>query len=281
MTVAGRGMKPGMQLGGERMDEALVLRIAAAAGVPEPTAAQRASGWSLAGEVWRVRAPGQEYALRLYADGHEVSMQAESAILRATQECGLPVPGVRAAGTHEGRAYLLTDWCTGETVLEALSRLPQAAELLGRSFGRAHADVHRIQVPAGLRQAGAAGDRLLHLDFHLLNVLTDGRSVTAILDWENARAGDPREDVARTVSVIQIHAPQMAGGGAGRLALRSFLHGYFDGYRDLGGWALEGMAPYYAWAGEFAVRDLAPKAGGTILRRAERWARWWRHRARA
>src|SRR5438132_39917 len=44
----------------------------------------------------------------------------------------------------------------------------------------------------------APGAALLHLDYHLLNVMTDRSRVTGVLDWTNARAGDPRADLART-----------------------------------------------------------------------------------
>jgi len=43
-----------------------------------------------------------------------------------------------------------------------------------------------------LRQLPSKEVALLHLDYHLLNVLTDGKQITGIVDWTNAHAGDPR-----------------------------------------------------------------------------------------
>jgi aminoglycoside phosphotransferase (APT) family kinase protein len=42
----------------------------------------------------------------------------------------------------------------------------------------------------------------MHLDYHLLNVMTDGSSVISVIDWENVRLDDARLDVARTLSIL-------------------------------------------------------------------------------
>src|SRR5262249_57263606 len=100
---------------------------------------------------------------------------------------------------------------------------------LGVAFGRAHSRLREVAAPAPLRAAPEdwiawAGpdepalaerlravrrrdDRLLHLDYHPLNVMVDGGRVTGVLDWANALAGDPRADLARHVTILPLVTP--------------------------------------------------------------------------
>jgi aminoglycoside phosphotransferase (APT) family kinase protein len=45
---------------------------------------------------------------------------------------------------------------------------------------------------------------VLHLDYHPLNVLTDGREITCVLDWANVAIGDRRADLARTITLLRL-----------------------------------------------------------------------------
>ena len=60
-------------------------------------------------------------------------------------------------------------------------------------------------------------ERLLHLDFHPDNVLLSGRG-PVVIDWANARAGEPALDVAMTWVICAT-----SGGAAGRVFTRYFL----------------------------------------------------------
>src|SRR4030042_1376357 len=54
---------------------------------------------------------------------------------------------------------------------------------------------------------GAAGlncGTFVHMDFHPLNVLSDGRNITGVVDWTNAAAGDARADLAWTVTLLRM-----------------------------------------------------------------------------
>lgn len=52
---------------------------------------------------------------------------------------------------------------------------------------------------------------LIHGDFHPGNVLSDGRRVTAVIDWEEAALGDPRIDVALMEAMLRRHSADLAG----------------------------------------------------------------------
>ncbi len=43
---------------------------------------------------------------------------------------------------------------------------------------------------------------LLHLDYHPLNVLTDGKTIVGVIDWENVRLSDARLGVVRSLSIL-------------------------------------------------------------------------------
>ena len=220
----------------------------------------------------------------------------------------VPVPQIHAIGSWREHPALLIAWCPGRLLADELAARPWRAWALGVEFGRVQAAIHALPVPAALRdhpvpwEAWAGPDAalrerleairprpavLLHLDYHPLNVLVDGGRVAGVLDWANARAGDPRADLARTASILRL-AP-LPGGAAGRAAWavrRVLAAGWRRGYRQDAGSADE-MAPFYAWAGAVMERDLAPRVGRpdlpwltpAYLARVHRWAVAWQARA--
>ncbi len=117
----------------------------------------------------------------------------------------------------------------------------------------------------------------MHLDFHPLNVMTDGERITAVLDWANARAGDPRADLARAISIIRLDA-----GGAppeARPILRAFERGLRAGY-ELAAGPLVDMQLFHVWAGRAMLHDLAPRLATNPAQaaRIRRWIRLWERR---
>jgi hypothetical protein len=184
---------------------------------------------------------------------------------------------------------------------EELRARPWRAWKLGVRFGRMQAAIHAVPAPGALRRypdswiawAGPAAeplqarlraadhraDALLHLDYHPLNVMTDGTRVTGVLDWTNARAGDPRADAARTVTILRV---DVKGGGASLVLERGvrwlFEQGWRHGYTRAAG-PLGDLTPFYAWAGAVMGRDLAHKRGPRELARIHRWTTTWNRRA--
>ena len=232
--------------------------------------------------------------------------------MTAARAHGLPVPEVLAQGVWQERPVVLLSWCPGKTLAAALQARPWTAWMLGRAFGEMQARIHAVPAPPELaasphdwiRWAGAeAGPledrlqtlapippRLLHLDYHPLNVLTDGAQITAVLDWTNTRAGDPRADFARTHTILRVQPlePEPMRVPT-RLVLWLLSLGWRRGYEAVAGRLTdEGMAPFYAWAGLLMVKDLTPKIGrpGIWLRESDlggvrRWASIWQRRSAA
>jgi aminoglycoside phosphotransferase (APT) family kinase protein len=251
--------------------------------------------------IWRVAYGQQLYALRVFRAEQAASYQREIAAMRAAHNGGLLIPAIHAAGSWHDRPALLLSWCAGEPLLHALQRHPERLWSLGTQFGRMQAAIHAIapapapELPpddwiawAGadesalqtrLRAVAAGAMQLLHLDYHPLNVMTDGRQMTAVLDWANARVGDPRADVARSYSILAIDPnwPRQPHIAIFRQILaRAWRRGYQQAAGPLGD-----MALFYAWAGAVMLRDLAPRAArsGLQLDRVRRWMNGWKRRA--
>ena len=53
------------------------------------------------------------------------------------------------------------------------------------------------------------GDRLCHGDFHPLNILGDTLD-PVVIDWLDARRGDPVADVCRSYLLLKLHAAENA-----------------------------------------------------------------------
>jgi aminoglycoside phosphotransferase (APT) family kinase protein len=258
--------------------------------------------------VWRVEAEGGPYALRFFAPGREQIGRHEAEVMRAARTGGVPAPRVLAEEFLDGRAVMLMTWCPGRPVAAELQRRPWRAYPLGVLFGRCQARLNALPAPGALRgperswlawlppeegalRAGLARlphreDRLLHLDYHPLNVLTDGRRITGIVDWTNARSGDPRADIARTLTILRLDIePAGVPRPVIRAVVRAFELGWRRGYAQVAGREGEGMAPYNAWAGAVMERDLLPRLdvpGGLSpgqMARIRVWTRAWTIRA--
>jgi aminoglycoside phosphotransferase (APT) family kinase protein len=242
--------------------------------------------------VWRLERGGRKYALRVFRPGQSTTLQRELLALGAARGGGVPVPRVLAIGTYDERPTLLTEWRAGRPLLDEIRERPRHLLRLAVEFGRWHAAIHRAAAPVSLRAnwigwagplepglkahlerlSAGAPNRLLHLDYHPLNVLVHEQKVSAVLDWTNAHAGDPRADFARTVSILRVSPPR--GGALERLARVLLEIGWRVGYGPLG----EDMAPFYAWAGAAMQHDLAGRFSPAELAHVDRWTTQWMRR---
>lgn len=218
--------------------------------------------------LWRVDTPSVSYALRVMRPEQSRVAGYEAAAMRAAHAAGVVVPRVHAEATYDGRPAMLVEWCPGRTVAAELAARPWRVWALGRMLGRAHARLNAVAAPADLPErwpawsgdpanaAGLpAGDRLLHLDFHPLNVMTDGRAITAVIDWTNTSTGDPRADFARSLAILLV-APTSPDIPAAFAVLRRVLAAaYQSGYGRL-----EGVSPFHRWAGAGMLREMAQRA---------------------
>ena len=256
--------------------------------------------------LWRVERGRDVFALRVFRPEQASVCRREAAAMAAVAG-RVPVPRVAAAGAWQDRPALLLSWCQGETLAAALGREPWRLWALGRRWGRALALIHQVRAPDAVKEhpvdwiaqagsdgealrprlaaAGLRSDALLHLDYHPLNVLVADGRVSAVLDWANVRAGDPRADVARTVAISRLSPLPPSVTRPARPVMRALEAAFLFGYRQVAG-PLDDLAPFHAWAGAFMVRDLAPRAnaaGGWLrdadLDPARRWAAHWSQRA--
>ena len=264
-------------------------------------------GWDTA--LWKVRRGDQSFALRVFRTDQVETCQRELRLMRLAASAGVPVPTVHAVGAWNDRPALLLSWCDGRPLLDEARDRPDQLWRLGVEFGRCQARIHQIKVPAQPgeepeRWIGWAGpderilrerlqtiprlsDRLLHLDYHPLNVLIDQGRVTGVIDWANARSGDPRADLARTYTILRVlPIPGDATSPVFPPRVRAVLaRAWRMGYRQIAG-PVDDLGLFLAWAGAAMLADLSPKVGrpGIWLTREHlaaiaRWTARWKRRA--
>jgi len=247
--------------------------------------------------VWKVECEGENiYALRVLPRHRQEQFDGEKRMIDLAFASGVPVPKVLSVHSYGEWSTMLMQWAKGQTVLEELVDHPENAYLLGMEFGKVQAIIHsgRTSISAvtlkgwiepatdeerellkRLQQTTVQKDRLLHLDYHPLNVLTDGCTVTAVIDWANASIGDPRFDLARTMSILRLEKlnPVLV---SIREAIAEFELGWKEGYEQaMGRSAFESMPLYYAWAGLRMIRDLAGRRMEEDYLRMRQWVDDW------
>jgi Ser/Thr protein kinase RdoA (MazF antagonist) len=226
----------------------------AAVNLPSDTPAESVGGAT--GRLWRVETENGPAALRLYP------RHGELAAMEVARAAGLPVPELL---TLADNAALLS-WLPGRTVLAAMWDNPDRAEELGQLVGAMQRRVHAITAPPPVEQPNGwlapaettlpPGNALLHLDWHVLNLLVDDDAITGILDWENARRGAPVLDLARTYCLMTAEPTLEGLSESAKDTLARFAHGWADAYgpeaSSIPAWA-------HAWAGTTMLTNLEPR----------------------
>jgi aminoglycoside phosphotransferase (APT) family kinase protein len=220
-------------------------------------------------------------AVRIYGAGAAAAADREAAAMRAATRAGVPAPEVHATGTIGDHPLLVTAFMPGVTVRDALMADPARAHDLGVAMGETLGRIHQLSAPEVLRdgvrswldlgeQALApirdrlkrvpGQNRLAHLDYHPLNVLTENGTVTAVIDWENTRAAPPHMDLARSRAILR--AAQIGGAlpEAAAALFDAFAQGLVAGHTDV-----IGPDPHpalsTAWGLAMTTADLAAQAG--------------------
>jgi aminoglycoside phosphotransferase (APT) family kinase protein len=134
--------------------------------------------------------------------------EREALVMRHARANGYPVPRVIEVTPDA----LVLERIEGNTMLAELRRRPWTLRRNARLLARLHARLHEIAAPPQLPAAGT-GDRLLHLDLHPDNVIMSPEG-PFVIDWTNARRGDPALDVALTWVILAT---------SGGLRARAFL----------------------------------------------------------
>ncbi|MBI1886065.1 MAG: aminoglycoside phosphotransferase family protein [Chloroflexi bacterium] len=293
--------------GGRRPEPAAVLR---SLGYRDCTDLQPVSGgWATA--MWRFATPdGAQHALRVFRHAEATaSVQREQAAMEAAAAGGIPVPAIEAAGTWRDLPVMVLSWCPGQPLLAVLQRRPWLLWRLGSACGRLQAHIHTVPAPPSLVEGapdywlrgvrslypdvdellgrlGISTASLVHFDYHPLNILTDGETITGVVDWTNAAAGDPRADVARTITMLRA-AP--APRNPLMLLLSPFrallARVWLRGHRAEAG-PLGDLAPFLALTGltvladvKGAVREGRGWASERDLEPIRRWTDRWKRKA--
>ena len=239
-----------------------------------------AGGWSTT--LWKIQRPEGAYALRLFPAGERHWATIEAQTMRGARAAGVPVPEIHSEGEWRDQPVLLLSWCDGRTLLAEMHARPWAIRRLGYQFGRQQAMMHATPVSSSnphlrpwltrfgdvdeelrerLQACQPREDRLLHLDYHPLNVMVARGQISCILDWANAARGEPRADVARTWSILRLMPLRRNRADvATEAGLRLLAAGWLRGYQAIAG-PLHDMTLFKVWAGEAMVRDLSQHVG--------------------
>jgi streptomycin 6-kinase len=145
---------------------------------------------------------GDGRVLRRFKDGGQPAREAD--IMEHARGHGFPVPRV----FEVRRGSLVLEHIDGPTMLKDLRRRPWRAPRHARTLAELHERLHAIPLE---------DERLVHLDLHPDNILLSLRG-PVVVDWANARAGDPGLDVALTWVI-----GATSGGLSGRALTRLFL----------------------------------------------------------
>jgi Ser/Thr protein kinase RdoA (MazF antagonist) len=255
--------------------------------------------------LWRVEHDHQTSALRVFRSTQGAIYQRELAAMEVAARNGIPVPTIRATAFWHERPAVLLSWCEGYPLAKALRQQPWQLLRLGRTFGQLQAAIHRIHditlpntastdwitwyqavdrdLEVQLRKHARPVQHLLHLDYHPLNVMMHHHGISCVLDWANARTGDPRADVARTYTILAVE-PHFPGREPiwYQLIRRLLAQSWLYGYQTIAG-KLSAMPLFFAWAGAVMRSDLAGRVDNPNswwrphhLASIERWTQQWR-----
>ena len=197
-------------------------------------------------------------------DNRFAGMELEAAVQEAAAEAGAPVPHIVTASNSVaalGNPFLICDEVAGETIVRKIQRnlddtgravlLEQCAQAL-TAIHRARTDaaglVERDEIAEWRQRLDELGDttatfewafrwleanrpapsaiRLVHGDFRMGNLIVDGSTLAAVLDWEAVHIGEVYEDLAWfCVRAWRFGAPaELAAGGLG--SIEDFITAY-------------------------------------------------------
>ena len=275
-------------------------------GIYNPSSVKQISGGNDTA-MWLVKSADVKYALRILRHNEKKQFQAEQTAIELAEKANLPVPKIVAKGIFNEFPAILLSWCPGVTLAQQLFLKPWLIWKLGMMFGRMQAKMHTItalpnifhfvtdwiswktgddiEIQKELKNITQNSSSLIHLDFHHYNIVVEGKKISGIIDWSNARLGDPRADFARTSTMLRVEP-----WGAKTTFVLSMMRWLFEkawrrGYIRVSG-SLTDMALFYAWAGVAMTNDLAPRVEQPEswfqqkhLEKIRSWTNKWKKRA--
>lgn len=212
-------------------------------------------------------------------DGNYASMELEAAAQAAAAQAGAPVPHILVASDSSaalGDPFLICDEVAGETIVRRIQRtldtdgrralLTQCAQALA-AIHRSDTDAPGLVVKDQLaewrqrlddiadttatfewafrwlaaRRPPATPPRLVHGDFRMGNLIVDGGTLAAVLDWEAVHLGEVYEDLAWfCLRAWRFGAPaHAAAGGLGG------IEDFVSAYEQAGGVAVDRAALHW------------------------------------
>ncbi|WP_404458537.1 phosphotransferase family protein [Oceanobacillus kapialis] len=219
---------------------------------------------------------GSAFAVRILPRDRIGQFRQERHLMKSAQSSGIPVPAVHEVREVDDHAVMVMDWGKGRTVLEELLGSPNISHELGWNFGKMQRRLHDVMPFHPLREQWLSAQTeeesklyeiafatnepkisFLHMDFHPLNVLTEGYNITAVLDWINASTGDYRYDLARTYSILSAEEAREYMGVDHRI-ITNFREAWLDGYYS-NEHIREDLSLYVKWANKRLLREMATK----------------------
>ena len=211
--------------------------------------------------------------------GQYAGMELEAAVQAAAADAGAPVPQILVASDSPaalGNAFLICNQIPGETIVRRIQRqldeparsrlLDQCAQALA-AIHRARADAPGLEPQDQLAQwrqrlddmgdttatfewafrwlaanrPPSASNTLVHGDFRMGNLIVEGSTLAAVLDWELVHLGDVHEDLAWfCIRAWRFGAPAtMAAGGLGS------VDDFVAAYERAGGAAVDRTALHW------------------------------------
>ena len=126
------------------------------------------------------------------------------------REVGYPVPAIEELS--DDGFDMVMERIEGVTMVEALGKAPWTVRRQAATLADLHRRLHEFEAPEFLPAAPVGtGTKVIHLDLHPLNVMIGPKGVF-VIDWPNARRGDPDVDVG--LAWVLMAAGQIPGGGA-------------------------------------------------------------------
>ena len=136
-------------------------------------------------------------------------MTMEARTMSFMREQGYPVPAVEEVS--DDGFDMVMERIEGVTMVDALGKAPWTVRRQAATLAGLHRKLHEIEAPEFLPAAPVGtGAQVLHLDLHPLNVMI-GPKGAFVIDWPNARRGDPDVDVG--LAWVLMAAGQIPGGG--------------------------------------------------------------------
>jgi aminoglycoside phosphotransferase (APT) family kinase protein len=218
----------------------------------------------------------------------------EHRIAHAVFACGATAPKPGALITEGDRTGLIYQRIIGRTLLSVLPRQPWRIVSFARLMARLHAATHqctptglpgfREVITARLSRTGSddaslcrrglaelatlpEGASLCHGDFHPDNIML-GPGGAVVIDWNDAYAGHPLSDVARTSWLLRGSPPvRLTAGLRAVLAVRKIFHAvYLAHYLQLSGFRVPALRPFARVSAIARLADNIPGERTLLLR---------------